>query len=288
MIPDELIQLYFDRFVNRTNGYFVQWTRGDKYRYAYRHEPFTIEILRKHLDGELTLALSAVGIERESRWLAWDADDDEGKLDRIEALLRDLNLAMLREGKRPGREGHGWILLDRRLPAADLLRFAQEIEAHAGVPEGDIEFFPKSANGMSQLRAPLGIHRKPGANNARGWFEGPARDVETQLRWLAEQPLNSAQVICGIVEGLRQKDRYKVKRLRKPNFTTIDPVEAFADLDPVLGTSGEYYNCRCPECGEFEAYFYPTSDPVWLHCHRERNCKFRISMADWVKRGRAG
>lgn len=54
-------------------------------------------------------------------WLGLDSDTDDGDLDKLEVALRSWGLHVLREGRRSGRAGHMWILLDRTIEADKLI-----------------------------------------------------------------------------------------------------------------------------------------------------------------------
>ena len=171
------------------------------------------------------------------------------------------------------------------------MRFEQEIRAHAGVPHGAVEFFPKQSSAdkvANSIRAPLGIHRKPGAGNVRGWFDGPPQELNEQLDWLAAQPLNSAEKILQIVERLSVYDagrqRYTRNRIVIRSNRSAKNLELLQHLNPE--DKRDYCICDCPNCGEREAFFYLTGD--WISCNRQRECKFSMSIDRYLEQHRNG
>lgn len=276
---NDLIETYFSRLINRTDSYCKQWVSGTSYGYHPVENPLIEEVIRKHIAGEITIALAAVDENHMSRWAVWDLDNENGYLEKIASILQEIGIHYFLEGRRPGRDGHLWMLMDGKLPAADLLRFEEEICKHCAVPDKAVEFFPKYPSSYSHIRAPLGIHR-----NQRGWIEGAPHDIEGQLEFLAQQPLNSVERIRSIVDKLRQRDRYKPQPICKRIPLGLDPEDVFAELEPVR--KGAYYICECPQCGEREAYFYQNGQ--YLHCNRLNNCGFKIFTIDYLTQKRLG
>lgn len=200
---DDLIGRYMDRFVNSKCSWGKQFlARDGSCQYAFQHpgmntfngrylfQPLTSSLVQQHFDGEVTFALSAISEIGKSKWLCFDSDTESGELERLDEFLIDYGWHTIREAKRVGREGHLWILFDEAVDAGDLIILSRAMMQFANV--SSLERFPKSATKYSQVRAPLGIHRKLGADNCRGWFAGPPETVQRQLQWLFRQPLNSA------------------------------------------------------------------------------------------------
>ncbi len=189
-----------------------------------------------------------------SKWLCFDSDTDDGDLDKLEIALKSWGLDVIREGRRPGRAGHMWILFDQPVKASKLIvlgnammSLAKVRPATADYPHG-IELFPKSATALSQVRGPLGINRKPEANNCRGWFDGAELNIYTQLEWLAVQPLNRAE------DAIREDDKHKqIPKQTKPSlkrqhrktgkFRRINILE-YVDHRK----SGQGFIAQCPLC----------------------------------------
>jgi hypothetical protein len=286
MIPDNLIRFYTKLFVNCDDRYAVQVPQGG---YKVLYEPTTTSLIAQHLEGAITLGFPAMSKEFTCKWAAWDADNEAGDLFKIKAVLERLGLRPLREGGRPGRDGHLWLFFDRPIAASRLRRFDLEIRAHAQVAARAVEFFPKQDSFDSSpnpVRGPLGINRKPEAKGARGLFAGAgSEDLLDQLGWLAHQPLNSAdhveQMISKIMQLEEQINKYVPERVTMAFGVDLDPELVFADLNPE--PRGNYFICDCPECGQREAYFYSSG---WmLHCNRLNKCGFKISMQQYADQG---
>jgi hypothetical protein len=203
-IDDHLIDRYQSRFINSCDEWGKQYvSRDGQARYALQHPdmvtqgglypylPIDRELIRSHFAGDVTCGWPAIDKNKCSRWLCFDSDLADGQLDRLEIFLRSCGVQVIREGRRPGRDGHLWVCFDQPVNAGKLMILGDVMMQQAGVT--GMERFPKSATNMSQVRGPLGINLKPEANGGRGWFDGPPKDIEEQLLWLADQPLNSAK-----------------------------------------------------------------------------------------------
>lgn len=269
---DRLHQLFLDRFINRTDIWFQQWAANGKYGYRAIKEgnddfvPINTNLIKKHLNGDLTISSPAISIEHKSRWCCWDNDTNDGALDRIASCLKALDFNPIREGGREGREGHLWLLFDYSIPCSSLIEFNRLILSECRIqPTKELEFFPKSATNLSQVRVPLGIHRKPGANNARGWFDISRKSVimplnkiplrhqlTEQLAWLADQELNESVGLGRLVEYWKKvQPRQTNKRPpRQPTYRNerVNLIELLhlSSLTPKGG--GKRYEIQCPAC----------------------------------------
>lgn len=247
---------YLERFINRTDIWFKQYASGGRYGYCCvkpgdnGYLPVNTDLISKHLAGSLTMSLVATNAEGLCKWACWDSDTDAGHLDKIEALLKDWGFDSLREAKRYGRDGHSWLFFDHPVHAKDLLRFNIELLSHARLSGKDVEFFPKSVNNFSQVRGPLGIHLKPGANRERGWFENAPKNIDDQLNWLAEQPLNSADKLLRITTELHKADhaRRRLKPLNLLPRSYDQPLTPILDLVTDKRKLGNDWATQCPLC----------------------------------------
>src|ERR1700679_2479349 len=135
-IDDHLIDFYISRFINRQDVWFKQWVGRDGHgSYAsqdpgmdthggrFPYEPVTAQLIRRHFAGELTCAWPALDEQKCCKWLCFDSDVDDGALDRLEQFLRssEVNARPIREGRRPGRDGHLWLFFDHPVPAQKLI-----------------------------------------------------------------------------------------------------------------------------------------------------------------------
>lgn len=260
----DLCQNYMNRFINRTELWFRQWVDVDrKCQYACvksgakRYEPVTLPLIARHLKGEVTCSWPAINETGKSKWCCWDSDFENGDIVRIADVLNRLRLVSHREAVRPGRDGHLWMFFDEPIEAEQLLRLNREVLAHAGVmlksrayPSG-VEFFPASSSRLSQVRGPLGVHRKPGANNARGWFVQPEQNLKAQLEWLTSAPSNSSQIISNMVKPLFAADLAR-QAIAEPRVIQPYPRGA-ARVDILTLVADRRWNgrdwiARCPLC----------------------------------------
>ena len=148
------------------------------------------------------------------------------------------------------------MLFDQPVPARVLITLGDAMIKLAGVrpptkqyPHG-IERFPKSASGLSQVRGPFGVNLKPEAKGARGWFEGVPHDIETQIEWLSEQPLNRAE--DAVREAQKHKPPEKPIR-RAPDYAHLlnnaDASPHFNILNYVdYRRAGGSFVAQCPVC----------------------------------------
>jgi hypothetical protein len=255
-IPGKLIQVYFNRFINRTDVYNYQWCDQINYGYTAVHGPVTLELIALHLGGQVTLSFPALSKESMCKWCCWDSDKSDGKLDRLQALLSQYGWIIVREGRREGRDGHLWLFFDDPVPAADLIRFAAVFQKAAGIASGQLEFFPKQSKAPvgSSVRGPLGIHLKPGAKCVRGWFDDAPQDVIAQLEWLSLQVPNSAATFIKLAEELRLRElanRRLPARSNRRQASGQRGVNLNANilaLVPETRRIGQDFVAQCPLC----------------------------------------
>jgi hypothetical protein len=254
---DHLIGCYMDRFVNTQCSWGKQFiARDGSCQYAFQHpgmntfngrylfQPLTSSLVQQHFDGDVTFALSATSEIGKSKWLCFDSDTESGELERLDAFLIDYGWHTIREAKRVGREGHLWLLFDAPVDARNLITLSTAMMQFANV--SSLERFPKSATKYSQVRAPLGIHRKPGANNCRGWFEGPLENLQNQLQWMIGQPVNSA------FDAIREAEIHRIPITRHrliPFRTPLPTASNVRILDLVMARRvGSELVAQCPLC----------------------------------------
>ncbi len=217
---NEIVRDYFRLFVNR-RAYTVQSTRPHPEsgrHYYYRPtakgtgQPLglTYETLRRHLEGEITIALYAISPSTQRcKWIAIDADYKGA----LEDLLK-LNYYLGRDGVSPvleisRRGGHLWVFFETPQPARSCGVYVYDLALRLGVPvkgiglpEG-IEIFPKhdelkSSEFGNAIRGPLGVHC--GADR-RYWFYGADYDLEKQMAYLRQLPKVSSSQLQALIAG---------------------------------------------------------------------------------------
>jgi hypothetical protein len=273
----KLLNVYLSRFCNRLDAYYQQWANSTAYGYRAVFAPVTLELLYLHLYGTITIGWPALDSNGFGKWICFDSDTADGKLDSLQTFLKQHSWYCIREGKRSGRDGHLWLLFDAPIPGDQLRILAQAMMRGAGVSIG--EYFPKQAKPGklgSQVRGPLGKHLKPGANGRRGWFEGAAKDIKSQLIWLAEQPLNSSTIAIELAHEHRPIPKPLILRQRNYDKNKIDFIAWGGDngfsqaADELIGP--------CPACIAFYGHD-PTHEHLSINVikgvvHCWRGCTF--------------
>ncbi len=157
-VEHQHLEQYAELFCHRRDIYAVQKADGS---YFLVRQPITVDLLRQHLGGEVTCGWYALGSDNTVRWVAVDADQEDG----IEALqqtwekLDSLNLAVYLENSRRG--GHLWAFVEGiRAPVMRTLmkQVLERLKVDA------VEIYPRQdelpAGGVGSLvRGPLGVHR---------------------------------------------------------------------------------------------------------------------------------
>lgn len=259
MLSDEHLLAYVNLFINRTDIWLKQYIRDGHCSYFHvkpeqaRYEPVTADLLTRHLQGKLTASWSAIDAAGRTKWMAWDADTDTGDIERIAKVLAEFGLQSHREAVRPGRDGHLWVFFDCSVLAADAIRFNEEVMRKAECT-GAVEFFPKYPTAISGLRGPLGIHRKPGADNCRGWFEDAAKNLDAQLDYLSAVIPQSGRRVANLGALLRAADARKRKQLGgyvcRTDFPgeKIDGSQLIQMLPSDVRRQGHEQVAQCPVC----------------------------------------
>jgi hypothetical protein len=261
----ELASRYFDLFVNRL-AYTVQSHKPAPNGKHYYYRPkdgrrLSLEALREHLNGQLTIGMYALNPQTQSsKWVAIDADY-ESALDDLLKLQWELRQDGVEAALEKSRRGaHLWVFAEKPLLARHCriyiynlaLRLKVPVKGGAGVAQG-IEIFPRQDQlGPKEfgnaIRGPLGVHR---ATGKRYWFYGADYQLEAQLTYLDRLRKITEAEIVRFTEGLEMPEEFVPKpRLELPPY---DPSRReFHILDHVRAIrkcSGNYWT-RCPSCAE--------------------------------------
>jgi hypothetical protein len=262
---NEIATRYFALFVNRL-AYTVQSPRPDGNGKHYYYRPkdgrrLSVEILREHLNGQITIGLYALNPKTQrSKWVAIDADYSNALDDllRLQWELRQDGVEAALEKSRRG--AHLWIFAEKPLLARHCRtyiynlarRLRVPVKGGAGLAEG-IEVFPRQdelgpdefGNG---IRAPLGVHR---AVVRRFWFYGADYKFDAQLDYLERLKKITETELAGFVDGLEMPQEFRPKP--KIELPPYDPARReFRILDhvrPDRKCSGNYW-ARCPSCAQ--------------------------------------
>jgi hypothetical protein len=254
---------YWSLFVNRL-AHTVQSQRpgDDGKHYYYRPKDghrLSLETIRQHLNGQLTIALYAINPNTQrSKWVAIDADYESALEDllKLQWELRHDGVESALEKSRRG--AHLWIFADQPLLARDCRiyiynlarRLRVPVRGGAGLAEG-IEVFPRQdelrANEFGNaIRGPLGIHR---AVRKRYWFYSADYSLESQLEYLSGLRKITEEEMTRFVAGLTMPEEFQPRK--KTVLPPYDPArQEFRILDhvgPVRRRSGNYWT-KCPSC----------------------------------------
>lgn len=162
-IQDKLVELLMFLFVNRSDCYAVQREKG----YAAVKEPVTLELIKNHLLGTITIGLYQL-LEEMIKWGCLDFDldtlEDFEHAKRLFNRIKELGYHPLMEMSGGGKyKCHIWIFADAAAEQMedflDNICNAAQIQPH--------EVFPKQVRvtegGFGNLvKLPLGVHRKTG------------------------------------------------------------------------------------------------------------------------------
>lgn len=257
-ISDTLIDVYYNRFVNRTDVYNEQWATQTQHGYRAVYEPVTPSLIAQHIAGQITLSFPTLSKDAMCKWCCWDSDRADGKLDHLQSLLSQHGWIVVREGRRPGRDGHLWMFFDQPVSAIDVIRLAAIFQKAAGIAEGELEFFPKQASASkigSAVRGPLGVNRKPEAQGMRGWFDDAPKDALAQLEWLSAQTPNQAAMLAQLAQELRMRElanrrlparAFREQEQRKNNqIRSNQSILALVENTRLLGKE---HVAQCPLC----------------------------------------
>jgi TOTE conflict system primase-like protein len=271
-IPPQAIQDYWRLFVNR-RAYTLQSTRPhpETGRYYYFRPndkrtgaPLELneDIIRRHLEGEITIGLYAINPDDQScKWVAIDADYKNA----MEDLLK-LQYRLNQSGVQPALEmsrrgGHLWIFLEAPLLARDCRIYIHDVALKLAVPvkesgqkEG-IEVFPKHdiiepGSFGNAIRGPLGIHR---AANRQFWFYGADYTVEAQIAYLNSlRKLTELELQIFIAGKEKPKPQNSPKERSTAGGRGRTACSEFRILDHVgpVRKVGRNYVTRCPSCAE--------------------------------------
>ncbi len=271
----QLVGDYFRLFVNR-RAYTVQSARphpesGRHYYYRPTDKKsgaglsLTTETLRRHLEGEITIALYAINPATQGcKWIAIDADYKNALEDLLKLnyyLGRDKVHGALEKSR---RGGHLWVFFETPQPARSCRTYVYDLALRLGVPvkggslpEG-IEIFPKHdrlkpGEFGNAIRGPLGVHR--GANR-RYWFYGADYEVEKQMAYLKQVPKVSGAQLEALIAGKAIPPELEGRKLQ-PDATRTQSGSGngreFRILDYIktkLRKVGRNYVTRCPSCAE--------------------------------------
>ena len=270
----EMAREFSELFVNR-RAYTIQSTRphpetGRHYYYrpkstdGGRRTGLGLEIVRRHLAGEVTIGIYAINpVTQRCKWMAIDADYKTALEDliKVQRQLRDDGIEAALEKSKRG--GHLWVFFERPVMARDariyIYHVAGKLDVQvkgAGLPDG-IEIFPRQDELRPEefgnaIRAPLGVHW--GARESRGWrywYYGADYTLDDQLAYLRRLPKVTEQHLQAIIAGktIPQEFAQRARRTEIPRYLESKPGEfRILDYVQVKRQVGRNWVARCPSC----------------------------------------
>jgi hypothetical protein len=205
-----LEQFLLTRFAGRADDYARQLENG---RYCRARQPFTINVVRRHLRGDLTAAVYQLHRAEDGTLLSptglldFDTSDGIERAAKVWKTLHGRGIPALVETSRVGR-AHLWVFFADPLPSVLVRQALKGALAAAGDNGEGAEAFPKSVwlephQMGTTTRLPLGLHRKCDPPTRFGFYD-PERGEGAARDWGAQAAVLSAvgNVERGPVEAL--------------------------------------------------------------------------------------
>jgi hypothetical protein len=265
----EMVRRFAEMFVNR-RAFTLQSQRphpesGRHYYYRpTEKEPgesigLTQQTIRRHLEGEITIALYAINPKTQrSKWVAIDADYRHALEDLLKLQLQlsqDNVEAALEKSK---RGAHLWVFFAEPVLARDARIYVLNLAGRLEVPvkgtgpSDGIEVFPRhdelrDGEFGNAIRAPLGVHRGAGR---RYWFYHSDYTLEAQFRYLAQIRRVKEAELKERIADLPMPPHLSSQSKCAAEWTSPTPGNEFRILDYVtpIRKVGRNYVARCPSC----------------------------------------
>jgi hypothetical protein len=185
-LTTDLVESYASLFIYNWDHYALQCSDGS-YRRIIR--PLTLDVIAKHLAGQVTAATYVLDAESRCQFAVFDVDSPDG-LDRLILLSLELarqDIPTILEASRRG--GHLWVLLSEPTPARAVRAWLSSYADELG-----FELYPKQdalypGGCGSLMRLPLGIHRLSGhwypfiQPTAEDWLMSTGEMVAESCAW---------------------------------------------------------------------------------------------------------
>lgn len=197
LVQESHLHRYIELFLHRPDIFAMQKTDGS---YFLVHEPITLELLRRHLAGEVTCGWYALRNDNTVRWIALDADQENGlfTLQQIWQRLQLTGIDSCLEESRRG--GHLWVFVEPMSATIIRALMKQVLDL---LDIAGIEIYPRQdelpTDGVGSLiRGPLGVHQ---LTSERYFFLDPLTlkpigiSLADQLKYLQSFNVNSASQI---------------------------------------------------------------------------------------------
>ena len=261
-------------FVNR-RAYTIQSTRphpesGRHYYYRPKAREsgvpveLTLETVRRHLAGEITIGIYAINpITQRCKWIAIDADYKTALEDliKVQRQLQDDGIEAALEKSKRG--GHLWIFFETPVLAREARIYIYHVAGKlavqvkgASLADG-IEIFPKQDQLRQEefgnaIRAPLGVHWGARASHGwRYWYYGADYKLDDQLAYLKGLSKVTEEHLQGMIagKGVPQEFAQRARRTELPRYFESRPGEfRILDYVEVRRQVGRNWVTRCPSC----------------------------------------
>jgi len=180
---------YLHLFQGREDSHARMWRNGDQVGYSPVPGPLTVELMRAHWRGSVTLGVYLTRLDQTCTLFCVDLDATKAALDAVagdragtaglQAELASEGMRLVRQMEEMGltplledsgyKGRHVWVFLEEPLPAATVLAFGRQLCAKLAPasPRLRLEFFPKQGQvkegGKGNLvKLPLGVHVRSG------------------------------------------------------------------------------------------------------------------------------
>ena len=167
----------YKMFANRTDCFAQQYHnhKSGKWEFCKVLSPLTETVIKKHVDGEITIGTYEIGLDDMVTWCCDDIDSHNGESDSREKVIRVITvlwfhgIPFLLEASGSMDSYHIWILL-APTKTYNAYRFIRQINSEAKV---DCECWPKQKslkdkNGKygNLVKLPICFHQKSGGRSA--------------------------------------------------------------------------------------------------------------------------
>jgi hypothetical protein len=273
-VANPLLGRYAELFVTNAEMHARQTRDG---RYFLVRQPVTEELIRRHLRGELTIGLYATTpLGDQVKWVCLDSDiaGGLGQIARVARTLRERGIDSLLEHSRRG--GHLWVFL-REAPTIAAREFARQVVEEERL---EVEVYPRTEEGLSLVRAPLGIHRK---TNRRYPFLDPEtlEPVSTTILGNLEYLTTVEQVGAS---KLAQELAQVLRRVEKPAVSTVWEAKRANELAVRRGEVATLKE-RLGDLRQFIGQFVQLDSQGRGHCPfhpPDRTPSFKVHETFWI------
>ncbi len=262
----EMASEYRSWFVNRS-AYTRQSDRPHREsgrHYYYRPHAggragsrLTAEIIRRHLEGNLTVGLYSINPKNQRvKWVAIDADYRSALEDLLKLqyeLKQDGVQAALEQSR---RGGHLWVLFDSPVLAREARIYVRHLAERlsvevkgSGLTEG-IELFPKQdrlreGEFGNAIRGPLGVHR---AADRRYWFYGAPYDLGPQFGYLRGLRRMTESKLRSLIRELPVETESEPRRVEPFQGSVNGRCFRILDYVEPRRKVGRNWVAQCPSC----------------------------------------